>query len=690
MKSQISDYRQLFEALPGLYLILSSELYIIGVNDAYAKTTMTKREEIIGRHLFEVFPDNPDDVTADGVSKLKASLDYVRKHKKAHTMAVQKYDIRRPDGSFEERYWSPVNTPLLNDQEEVIAIIHKVEDVTEFVSMQQKQANNEKFTKGLQRKVSEMETEIIARSKEIEQMNTELEQKIEERTEEIAKKEQLFTTLMEHNYDAITLNDEQGIPLYQSPSTERILGWTLEERKRAEKLKFIHPDDREHVQKTLQEVAKNKGKTIYSSHRFRHKKGHYIWLEGVITNQLHVPGLEVVVSNFRDITERKKNEEHIHLLNEELEQKVKERTTQLEAKILQLKESETKFEKAFQASPASITITRTKDSSFVDVNDAFVKMIGLKKEKIIGKTSSDLGLVVDYDKIQETRQQLQEGKRTFKNLEMAVTNRYGVTHQLLASIVIIEMNGEECALSISYDITERIEAEKQLAAVNRELEAFSYSISHDLRAPLRAINGYAEMLLEDYAEKLDDEADRLLGNIKYYAQKMGILIDDLLSFSRLGRKDLQLVNIDSNELIEGVLMDISKSITHRAKIKIGKLHPIEADYGLMHQVLFNLLSNAIKYSSRKENPLIEISSEKNDQKIIFTVKDNGAGFDMKYIDKLFGVFQRLHTQEEFEGTGVGLAIVQRIINKHNGAIWAEAQPRVGATFYFSIPNTKES
>lgn len=225
---------------------------------------------------------------------------------------------------------------------------------------------------------------------------------------------------------------------------------------------------------------------------------------------------------------------------------------------------------------------------------------------------------------------------------------------------------------------------EELKNTNKELEAFSYSVSHDLRAPLRAVNGYAQMLNEDYGTKLDEEGKRIIDAIKYNSTKMGLLIDDLLAFSKLGRKEIQKTEIDMNELAEGVLFDLNKSIIHHAEIKIGKMHKVIADYGLLHQVMFNLVSNAVKYSSKKENPLVEIFSEEEDGEIVFSVKDNGAGFDMQYSDKLFGVFQRLHSQEDFEGTGVGLAIVQRIIAKHRGKVWADGKVNEGAVFNFSL------
>lgn len=224
----------------------------------------------------------------------------------------------------------------------------------------------------------------------------------------------------------------------------------------------------------------------------------------------------------------------------------------------------------------------------------------------------------------------------------------------------------------------------QLRELNKELEAFSYSISHDLRAPLRAIIGYSGMLKEDFYEKLDDDGKRLLNIVQKSALRMSSLIDDLLEFSKLGRKELQKTEIDTEEFLKKIITEINTSIQHNADIRLGILPLIYADSSLFSQVWINLISNAIKYSANKETPVVEIGSDTKKNEIIFYIKDNGAGFDMKYADKLFGVFQRLHGTE-FPGTGVGLALVKRIVDKHGGRIWADAKENEGATFYFSLP-----
>ncbi len=389
-----AELQSLFESLPGLYLVLTPEFKIVAVSDAYLEATMTERAKIIGQGLFEVFPDNPDEPAATGEINLRASLNRVLEQRVPHTMAIQKYDIRRPDGVFEERYWSPINSPLLGADHQVQYIIHRVEDVTEFV-----------------------------RSK--------------------------------------------------SPS----------------------------------------------------------------------------VSGSAEMNARME---------------------QMEAEI-------------FQSS----------------------------------------------QKIQS--------------------------------------------------------ANKQLEAANKELESFSYSVSHDLRAPLRAMDGFSRAVLEDYGAQLPADGLRYLQIIRTSAQRMGNLIDDLLSFSRLSRAPLSKRTIKVSRLVQDTLEELNSQREGRQiQLSITDLPDCEGDPALLKQVWINLLSNALKYTHKRESAEIEIGCNPVEGRNVYHVRDNGTGFDMRYAHKLFGVFQRLHRAEDYDGTGVGLAIVQRIIHRHGGRVWAEAAVDQGATFYFTL------
>jgi len=226
----------------------------------------------------------------------------------------------------------------------------------------------------------------------------------------------------------------------------------------------------------------------------------------------------------------------------------------------------------------------------------------------------------------------------------------------------------------------------KLETAIQELDWFSYSVSHDLRSPLRAIDGFSLILLEDYAETLDDEGKRLLKVVRDNTARMGQLIEDILKFSRTGRTELTFSEINMEQMAREVFADLQPSPDDSPlQLEIEALPPAQGDSAMMRQVFVNLLSNALKFSRSKETPCIKVGGSLQNGEAVYYVKDNGVGFDMQYADKLFGLFQRLHGVAEFEGTGIGLAIVKRIITRHGGRVWAEAKVNEGATFYFALP-----
>lgn len=245
---------------------------------------------------------------------------------------------------------------------------------------------------------------------------------------------------------------------------------------------------------------------------------------------------------------------------------------------------------------------------------------------------------------------------------------------------------EQTIQRLNAELEERvIERTAQLEAANRELEAFSYSVSHDLRAPLRAVDGFSQAVIEDFGPLLPEEGKRQLNTIRYAAQRMGKLIDDLLSFSRLNRHPLKREPVDMNMLVRSVADELGATWTDREiEWRIDTLPSCRGDPALLRQVWLNLLSNALKYTRKREQTAIEVGVEEGPEGTAYRVQDNGVGFDMRYADKLFGVFQRLHRIEEYDGTGVGLAIVQRIVHRHGGRVWARSAPDQGATFCFTL------
>ena len=369
--------------------------------------------------------------------------------------------------------------------------------------------------------------------------------------------------------------------------------------------------------------------------------------------------------------------------------------------------SEEEFAAVFHASPDGIMILRAEDGLILDLNESFQRMFGCSREEAVGRTVLELGLWAFPERRAGFLAEI-KARGMVSGYEFVMRTRQGTLRDMMTSSVLIDIGSVRCMISIARDITDRLRAEGEIRNLNvtlehrvkertaeleeavREMESFSYSISHDLRAPLRAIAGYAKIIEEDYAAAIDAEGRRLLDRIAGGAIRMGELIDDLLDFSRIGRADLRRVTIDMGELVREALADVpqlAESVASgRVEVRIKPLPAARADRSLLRQVWSNLLGNALKYSRQRMQAVIEIGGTADGEEVRFFVRDNGIGFDMAYADKLFHVFQRLHRDPAFEGTGVGLAIVARIVQRHGGRVWAEGVPDEGATFHFALPS----
>jgi len=373
-----------------------------------------------------------------------------------------------------------------------------------------------------------------------------------------------------------------------------------------------------------------------------------------------------------------------------------------------LQESEAKYRRIVDTATEGIW-GFGPDTRTTFVNARMANMLGYSSEEMTGRLMTDF--MFDED-LPDYRQRL-EGRRggVQETYERRFRRKDGQTVWTLVSAtpVLDDQHRFQGAFGMFTDITERKRAEEeihqlnqeleqrvadrtvQLEATNRELEAFSYSVSHDLRAPLRAIDGFSHILLDDYTEKLDDEGKRLLKMVRENTDRMAQLIDDILKFSRTGRAEITHSEIDMEKMARAVAAELMASDPGgKLQMEIEPIPATRGDSAMLRQVFVNLLSNAIKFSRHNATPKIHVGASVKDNETIYYVKDNGAGFDMQFADKLFGVFQRLHSSNEFEGTGIGLAIVKRIITRHGGRVWAEGRVNEGATLYFALPTTEKN
>jgi PAS domain S-box-containing protein len=430
-------------------------------------------------------------------------------------------------------------------------------------------------------------------------------------------------------------------------------------------------------------MLKEPGRSASLQARYRHKNGSWRWLEGVGTNLLANPAVHAIVVNYRDITERKQTE-------------------------AALQESSEKYQNLFDLESDALFLSDNKSGQILEVNQSAAAMYGYSRDELLNMKNTDLSAEPEDTKKATKSTETARGEKVLIPLRWH-RRKDGTVFPTEITGRSFAWQGRSVHVAAIRDITERRRSEEeinrlnteleqlvaqrtaQFESSNKELEAFTYTVSHDLRAPLRAIDGFSKILLEQYAAGLEPEALRYLNLVTDNTRQMSRLIEDLLQLSRTGKQAMNVQTVAPIELVRQVVADLeAQQAGRQVEINIASLPDCQADPALLKQVYLNLLSNALKFTRQCEVARIQVGAQQVDGQCVYFVRDNGVGFDMNYADKIFAVFQRLHSVDDYEGSGIGLAIVQRIVQRHGGRVWAEAQLDKGASFYFTLEGEKRN
>lgn len=796
------DFKCLFESAPGLFLVLAPEhkFTILAVSDAYLRATLTQRDSIIDKGLFEIFPDNPDDPNATGTSNLRASLERVLSTRAPDAMAVQKYDIRNRDGNFEERFWSPINCPVFSptNPKKIIYIIHRVEDVTEFVRVSQKGQD-------LERSNEEMRMEVLNRSRDLASAN--------ERLREADRAKSLFFNNISHEFrtpltlllgpieallsdpqlalppkprEALRLAYRNALRLYKLVNSLLDFSRIESGRVRASfspidlstltielasmfQSAFDKADLRLDIQcPPLSEVGyvdlemweKIVLNLVSNAFKFTFKGGVKISLiekgahfvlsvsdtgTGIPENELpHLferfhrvsgaksrsyEGTGIGLSLVRELV-------HIHKGEISVQSTLNQGTTF----SITLPKGKSHLP-AEMVSQKSLPFDKKGASFYLEEASQWISPEAPEKTETTSAASSARILVVDdnvglrayihsilhshyvieaaidgmqaIEKVKNQKPDLILSDVMMPNMDGFELLRIMRSDPETATIPFILLSaraGEESAVEgleagaddylvkpfSAKELLARVRTHLQMASLrnkwsreleqsNKELEAFNYAISHDLKAPLRAITGFGEILIIEHAHQLGEEGLKSLRRLQAAAKRMTQMIESLLGLSSTSKKPIHRDLVDLSKISREILSDLKRTNPQRSvESSVTDLMIAKGDPHLLQIVLQNLLGNAWKFTGGRAKALIEVGRMEKNSKTVFYVRDNGAGFDMGSSKKLFNPFSRLHSDSEFEGTGVGLATVSRIILRHGGEIWAEAAPNAGATFYFTL------
>jgi len=817
------DFRVLFESAPGLYLVLTPKLEIIAASNAYLEATKTKREQILGHGIFEMFPDNPEDPEASGVRNLRASLNRVIESKVPDAMPIQKYDIPRPESEgtgFEERFWSPLNSPVFGENGELAYIIHRVEDVTAFVrlkaSVDSRQHPIDVLTESTEGELYERLRQVAETKRQLKEANAEL-AKLYNKTAELDHiKTQFFTNIshelrtplaliigpVERLLSSRELSEEQCrelrvvnrnayqllkhvndlLDLAKLDHNELRLSYTdsdlallvrlaannFESLAREKNIDFIIQADTpvpsqidlDKIERALLNLLSNAFKFTASGGTVRCTLAKDGDENAVIEVADSGPGIPIewraaVFQRFRQVdtglTRRfegtglglpiAKEFVELHggaisvleapeggaLLKMTLPVRAPEGATLL--KDRNEPASSRKFAKfvaeelqsnsvdvppqsgdnrplvliAEDNSEMNAFIRSTLNSTYrvhsaFNGHEAVAKTLKFKPDAIVCDimmpelSGSDFLKIIRHDQGFDNTPILMITAKADDELRVSLL-RDGATDYLIKPFSVDELRariGNLVKLKLALDQEQKLRSELQqsnsrLQAMNRELEAFAYSVSHDLRAPLRSITGFGNILLRDNASRLDEAGVVCIQRMSRAADRMGQLIDDLLNLSRVSRSEINRKPTDLSILALSAVRELEAAEPNRnVVIVIEPGLTAKADSRLMRIALDNLFGNAWKFTSKTPEPLIKFSKQLIDGEEVFSISDNGAGFDMEYAKNLFTPFQRLHQAHEFPGTGIGLAIVQRIVHRHGGRIWTTAKVSEGATFWFTL------